>query len=616
MKTKQIELLMGNEAIGRGLIEAGCQVAAAYPGTPSTEILQSVINRSEQAENPLHIEWSVNEKIAFEVALAASYTGKRSVSVMKQVGLNVAADPFMRTAYLGIKGGMITIVADDPGPHSSQTEQDTRLFCMQGRVPVLDPSSPAEAKAMIEPAYTLSEKYEMNVVLRPTTRICHSRQSVELKEIKNQDREPAFKPNPARWIGTPNFMPALHTKLNENLVAIAAEEEWQPKFKKGDGSYQKTALVASGIAYACLLDLLNDLDLIDKVDLFQVTMPYPLSQDFTQKLHKDYDRVLVLEETYPVIELQLAHPGGVGKQSGDVPKVGELTPDVIHGVVSTFLNLNKSPEILPAARGQRPSLCPGCPHRAAFYSIKSCFPNGIFPSDIGCYTLGMNLEAVHTVHCMGACISQGAGFYQAYSQNKSMEDIPPIVVTIGDSTFFHAGIPALINAVVQQSRIVLVILDNSTTAMTGGQPVPHMGLAAGGKRTKTIAIEPLVKASGVDFLESCDPYDHEKFEATLKKAHEFTRSESGGVAVVISKRPCIMSPGEKKKAFVTKVVVGESCIGCETCVDDFECPAISMVDVDEGEVKKKSLIDQDRCIGCGNCIPVCPIQAIEAREGK
>ena len=610
MEYKKVELLMGNEAIGRGLIEAGCQVAAAYPGTPSTEILQSVINRSDQAANPLHIEWSVNEKIAFEVALAASYTGKRSVAVMKQVGLNVAADPFMRTAYLGVKGGMLTIVADDPGPHSSQTEQDTRLFCMQGRVPVLDPSSPAEAKDMIEPAYTLSEKYEMNVVLRPTTRICHSRQSVQLKEITNRDRQPDFKPDPARWIGTPNFMPALHTKLNENLANIAKEEAWQPKLKKGDGSFGKAVLVASGIAYASLLDLLGDLDLLGKVDLYQVTMPYPLSPDFTQSLHREYDRVLVLEETYPVIELQLAHPGGVGKQTGDVPRVGELMPDMIHRAVAAFLGLQESPKQLPAPPGQRPSLCPGCPHRAAFYSIKNCFPNGIFPSDIGCYTLGMNLGAVHTVHCMGACISQGAGFYQAYSQNNRMEDIPPIVVTIGDSTFFHAGIPALINAVIQQARIVLVILDNSTAAMTGGQPVPHMGLAAGGKVTKTIAIEPLVKASGVEFLESCDPYDHEKFEATLKRADEYSRSENGGVAVVISKRPCIMSPGEKKKAFVTRVVVNDSCIGCETCVDDFECPAISMV-----EDTQRAFIDQDRCIGCGNCIVVCPIDAIEKSEG-
>lgn len=613
MESKKVELLMGNEAIGRGLIEAGCQVAAAYPGTPSTEILQSIINSSDQAKNPLHIEWSVNEKIAFEVALAASYTGKRSVAVMKQVGLNVAADPFMRTAYLGVKGGMITIVADDPGPHSSQTEQDTRLFCMQGRVPVLDPSSPAEAKDMIEPAYALSEKYEVNVVLRPTTRICHSRQSVELKEITNQDRQPAFEPNPARWIGTPNFMPALHTRLNENLAAIAKEEAWQPILKKGDGSFAKTALVASGIAYASLLDLLGDLDLLDKVDLYQVRMPYPLSPAFTKTLHEDYDRVLVLEETYPVIELQLAHPGGVGKQSGHVPRVGELMPDVIHRAVSAFLGLAETPEECAVARGQRPSLCPGCPHRAAFYSIKKCFPGGLFPSDIGCYTLGMNLGAVHTVHCMGACISQGAGFYQAYSQNNKIEDIPPIVVTIGDSTFFHAGIPALINAVIQQARIILVILDNSTAAMTGGQPVPHMGLAAGGKRTKTIAIEPLVKASGVDFLESCDPYDHEKFEATLKRANEYSRSENGGVAVVISKRPCIMSPGEKKKAFVTKVVVSANCIGCETCVDDFECPAISMIDM--GAKTKKALIDQDRCIGCGNCIAVCPIEAIEKSEG-
>ncbi len=253
------ELMMGNDAIGRGLIEAGCQVAAAYPGTPSTEILQSVINRKEQAVNPLHVEWSVNEKIAFEVALAASYTGKRSVAVMKQVGLNVAADPFMRTAYLGVKGGMLTIVADDPGPHSSQNEQDTRLFCLQGRVPVLDPSSPAEAKAMIEPAYLLSEKYQMNIVLRPTTRVCHSRQSVSLAEPVKLERSAAFEPDTGRWCATPAFLPGLHRSLNVKLEQIAREPDWQPRLTAGDNSQPQVALVASGIAYANLVDLLEEL---------------------------------------------------------------------------------------------------------------------------------------------------------------------------------------------------------------------------------------------------------------------------------------------------------------------------------------------------------------------
>jgi indolepyruvate ferredoxin oxidoreductase alpha subunit len=596
------QLLMGNEAIGQGLIEAGCQLAAAYPGTPSTEILQAVIDHQERAVEPLHIEWSVNEKIAFEVALAASYTGKRSVAVMKQVGLNVAADPFMRTAYLGVKGGMLTIVADDPGPHSSQNEQDTRLFCLQARVPVLDPISPAEAKQLIPSAFELSEKYELNIALRPTTRICHSRQNVALGTPLKLGRQADFQRDPSRWAATPAFLPALHRKLNSNLEKIAAEPEWQPRLTRGDGSRPRSALVASGIVFSHLLDLLEELGLSGQIDLYQVLMPYPLNPAFAEQLRNNYDRVLVLEETYPVIELQLEHPGCAGKQNGAVPREGELTPDIIHQLLADFLALQPPAETAAERRGQRPSLCPGCSHRAAFYSIKKCFPRGIFPSDIGCYTLGMNLGAVNTVHCMGACISQGAGFYHAYQQDG---EVPTIVVTIGDSTFFHAGIPALINAVIQQARIIVVILDNATTAMTGGQPVPHMGLAAGGKATKAIAIEPLVKASGVEFLHVCDPYDHERFELLLKQADAYTRSADGGVAVLISRHGCIMGPSVRKGQESFLVTINGDCVGCRKCVDAFECPALFM-DSDSN----LAVVNQDRCIGCGTCIPVCPVAAI------
>ncbi len=602
--TKQ--LLMGNEAIARGLIESGCQLATAYPGTPSTEILQAVIDGRDAAVEPLHIEWSVNEKVAFEVALAGSYTGKRTAVVMKQVGLNVAADPFMRTAYLGVKGGMVTIVADDPGPHSSQNEQDTRLFCLQARVPVLDPASPAEAKAMVSTAFELSEKHELNVVLRPTTRICHSRQNITPESTVKLVRTADFQKDPTRWAATPAFLPQLHRKLNSTLEQIAAEPTLQPRLIEGDGSYSRTAFVASGIAYGNLVDLVDDLGLNGKVDIYQVLMSYPLSSTFINTLNEDYDRVLILEETYPVIELQLAHPGAVGKQGGTVPREGELTPDIMHQAVAGFLGLATPDEAPAERRGQRPSLCPGCPHRAAFYSIKKCFPQGIFPSDIGCYTLGLNLGAVNTVHCMGACISQGAGFYQAYQQDG---EVPTIVVTIGDSTFFHAGIPALINAVIQQARIIIVILDNATTAMTGGQPVPHMGVSAGGQSTKAVAIEPLVRASGVDFLEVCDPYDSQRFEELLWQADAYTRSPDGGVAVLISRHGCTMDRNVLKAQESFLVTINDKCIGCRKCVDAFECPALLM-DSDSN----MAMVNQDRCIGCGTCISVCPVDAIIKEE--
>lgn len=605
-ETTDPQLLMGNEAIAAGLIEAGCQLATAYPGTPSTEILQAVIDQRGRANVPLHIEWSVNEKIAFEVALAGSYSGKRSATVMKQVGLNVAADPFMRTAYLGVKGGMLTIVADDPGPHSSQNEQDTRLFCLQGRVPVLDPASPAEAKALVPLAFDLAEKYELNLVLRPTTRICHSRQNVAMQTPTAAARTADFQKDPSRWAATPAFLPALHRKLNDKLAAIAAEPALQPRLSPGDGSQPRLALVAAGIVFGHLADLLADLGLQGKIDLYQVVMPYPLSPAFSDRLRRDYDRLLILEETYPVIELQLAHPGAVGKQSGAVPREGELTPDRVHQALADFLGLESPPESAGERRGQRPSLCPGCPHRASFSSIKRCFPRGIFPSDIGCYTLGMNLGAVSTVHCMGACISQGAGFYQAYRQDG---EPPTIVVTIGDSTFFHSGIPALINAVIQRAHIIVVILDNATTAMTGGQPVPHLGIAADGSATRAVPIESLVTACGVDFIEVCDPYDRDRFEELLRQADRHTRDAAGGVAVLISRHGCIMDPAVRSQQQRWRVSVDHRCIGCRKCVEAFECPALVMTG--EGGLAK---VDQDRCIGCGTCLPVCPVGAIVKEE--
>lgn len=602
--------LMGNEAIARGLIEAGCTLASAYPGTPSTEIVQAVVNFRDLAVDPLHIEWSVNEKIAFEVALAHSYTGKRAAVAMKQVGLNVAADPFMRTAYLGVKGGLVLIVADDPGPHSSQNEQDSRQFAQFARVPVLDPASPAEARDMVAEAFALSEELELPVMLRPTTRICHARQNVPRREVMTFGRQADFRKEPSRWAATPAFLPALHRSLNEKIDRLAMDERFRPQFIAGDGSFPGACVVAAGICFATVADLLEAQGLLGRLDLCQVRMPYPLHAGFIADLRQRYQRVLLLEETYPVIEDQLGHPGLFGRIDGTVPREGELTPDVIAAALDHFLDRPHPEEaMLPAAPGRRPSLCPGCPHRAAFHAIKTLFPKGIFPSDIGCYTLGLNLGAVDTVHCMGACISQGAGFYHAYAQDGG--EVPPIVVTIGDSTFFHAGIPALINAVIQQARIVVVILDNATTAMTGHQPVPHLGLAADGSKAPAVPIENLVRACGVRFVAEGTPYDRPAFEEILREAHAHTREAEGGVAVVISRHPCLMD----RRACLTqkryRMQVETSCTGCRRCLKQFECAAIVF-----NETTNKAAIDPDLCVGCGTCVPACPVGAIVAAEGE
>lgn len=601
---------MGNEAIGRGLVEEGCTLAAAYPGTPASEILSSVVAFARETGSLLHTEWSINEKVACETALANAMAGRRSAVAMKQVGLNVAADPFTRAAYLGVKGGFILIAADDPGPHSSQTEQDSRLFAHFAKAPVFDPSSPREARTMVTEAFALSEKYEIPVILRPTTRVCHARQNVVCRLPEARDGKAHFEKDPGRWVATPQFLTGLHRLLNEKLDGIAGEEAFAPVPTPGDGSHPGTCVIASGVAYAHACELIDALGLAGKIDLFQVRLAFPLHRPFIGRIREGYDQVLVLEETDSVVEMQLASAKISGRDSGHVPRQGELTPDLIEEILRKFLGLpRENAERPPAKKGIRPSLCAGCGHRAAFYAIRETFPDGIFPSDIGCYTLGMNFGAVDTCHCMGACISQGAGFYHAHAAGGGA--FPTIVVTIGDSTFFHAGIPGLINAVCQGARIILVILDNGTTAMTGHQPTPQLGIRADGSPGARVLIPDLIRASGVRHTKELDPYDVAAFSAALKEADAFIRSPEGGVAVLIAKHPCIVDRRSREAQPVYAMRVTEACVGCRVCLTDFECPALRP-DGDEERVE----IDPDRCIGCGVCRQACPAGAIVAEGGR
>ncbi|MHB9096357.1 MAG: thiamine pyrophosphate-dependent enzyme [Syntrophales bacterium] len=597
-------ILMGNEAIGRGLVEEGCTLAAAYPGTPASEILSSVVSFAKETGVPLHTEWSVNEKVACETALANSMAGRRSAVAMKQVGLNVAADPFTRAAYLGVKGGFILIAADDPGPHSSQTEQDSRLFAHFAKAPVFDPSSPREARQMVAEAFALSEKYELPVILRPTTRVCHARQNVSCRTPTPREQKACFEKNPGRWVATPQYLTDLHRLLNDKLDRIAREEAFAPVLTPG-AARPRSCVVASGVAYAHVSELLDTLGPEGRIDLYQVRLAYPLHRPFIGETRKRYDKVLVLEETDAVIEMQLCPDGVNGRGSGDVPREGELTPDVIEGILRRFLDLPAAPAIAAARKGIRPSLCAGCGHRAAFYAIRDTFPQGIFPSDIGCYTLGMNFGAVDTCHCMGACIGQGAGFYHAYAAGGG--DFPTIVVTIGDSTFFHAGIPGLINAVSQGARFILVILDNATTAMTGHQPTPQLGVRADGSEGQKVFIPDLVRACGVRHLREIDPYDVAAFTAALREADSFIRSPEGAIAVLIAGHPCIVDRAARMGQTVFAMSIADDCVGCGVCIDAFECPAILFDDAEN-----RARIDQNRCIGCGVCVHVCPTGAIRA----
>jgi indolepyruvate ferredoxin oxidoreductase alpha subunit len=597
-------ILLGNEAIARGLLENSCSFAASYPGTPASEILSSFIQMAKAAESPAMGEWSINEKVAFETALAVSYAGGRSAVSMKQVGLNVACDPLMSSAYTGVKGGFLVISADDPGPHSSQTEQDSRMMAMMAKIPVLDPSTPQEGKEMIRPAYQLSEEFELPVMVRPTTRVCHSRQGVLLGEIPSPSSPSGFSKDPQRWAATPRYRYFLHLKLNQKIEAIA-EKYGKDSFSRILGEETaRRCIISSGVALAHTYDILKELNLESEIALYQVKMPYPLKAKIILDEISPFEDVLVIEETYPVIEMQLAMRGRIkGRLDGSIPPQGELIPDTLVESIQAFSRIRGEKKPLPSGKPRPPTLCPGCPHRPAFYALRQALPGGIYPSDIGCYTLGLNLGAVDTVLCMGGAISQAAGFYHAF---RMKGEAPPIAATIGDSTFYHAGVPALINAVHNGAKFTLLILDNSTTAMTGNQPTPGMERLADGRPGKAVAIEDLVRASGVQHLEVIDPYQLEGMIQAIKEADKAARSENGGVSVIIARHPCLMSPGAQKMQRSYSMEVAEDCVACEICFQDFECPAIGP-DPQSGRAR----IDQNICSGCGVCAEVCPQEAIK-----
>jgi indolepyruvate ferredoxin oxidoreductase alpha subunit len=599
---------LGNEAIARGLVENGCAVATSYPGTPASEILAAVAFYQRENKIPMHTQWAVNEKVAFEIAYAGCQTGLRTAVAMKQVGLNVASDPLMSAAYMGVKGGFIVVSADDPGPISSQTEQDSRLMAMMARIPVLDPDTPLQAKKMTGLAYEISETFKTPVMLRPTTRVCHSRQDVALEPIKRLKREVKFEKDPSRWAATPRYRFHLHNEVEKKLAAIARHKPTQPICLNPEVKSAKV-IISSGVAAAHTREILKELNLWQTISFYQVLQPFPLHSDFITRWIENYEEILVIEEPMAVIEMQLADRHRVkGRTTNTVPSVGELYPENIQEIIVNFSGIESEKLEMPFAGGRRPTLCAGCPHRASFFAIKKAAPRGIYTSDIGCYTLGLNLGAVDTVLCMGAAISQASGFYHAYKNEKKR---PDIVASIGDSTFFHAGVPALIDAVVQNVKFVLVILDNRTTAMTGSQPPPTSGVGVGGESLQAVDIEALVRGCAVKFCKTGNPYQVKDFMALMKEAVKYSRET--GPAVVISRYPCVIDLARKGEAVEPiPIDITEDCDGCGYCIKHFECPAL--IYHTDNEDEKYTTVDPMLCIGCGVCLNVCPKGAIVVKE--
>ncbi len=572
---------LGNELMALAAYHAGVKSAYAYPGTPSSEILSSFMHFAPER----YSQWSLNEKIALELAAGEAVSGSYTLCAMKMVGLNVAADPLFSVAYTGVEGAMVLVSADDPGPYSSQTEQDSRMYAVSAKMPVFDPCNPVDAYRLTLKAYEISARYQLPVMVRPVMRVCHSRQNF------STDTEPApaikgsFIKDTSRWAATPKFRRMLHEKLNRTLEILAAENAPKMPEKKHD-----MAVIASGYAYAMAHDVIESLEL--PFDIIKVDMPFPLDKQFVIEAEMVYDKIVVLEETFPVIERNFTIKTD-GRLTGLIPSEGELTADIIENCLKKTAGIpidEKTDSGFGSPAPLKPRLCAGCGHRPAFYAMKLAAPDGIYPGDIGCYTLGINLNAVDTCICMGASITF------AESMKRSNPD-KPVICTIGDSTFFHTGVSGLTNAVLNKAPIVVAVLDNETTAMTGFQPVPHM--------SGLISIEEACKGAGVKNIVTVDPYNLLKSVNALREALEYAH-ENNAPAVVIFRKECVTKTRYKNKK---TAVILDNCIDCTICYDWFECPAIS-----RSRPKHMAEIDESACVGCMVCLQVCPNKAIGVRK--
>lgn len=598
------EFLMGNAAIALGAVASGVNVVAGYPGTPSTEVLETI---AKHRPDDVYVEWSVNEKAAMELAAGASYSGARTLVTMKQVGLNVASDPLMSLEYIGVKGGMVILVADDPGPISSQTEQDTRHFAAFSKLPCFDPSSAQEAYEMIQEAYEYSEKYNTPVFLRPTTRVCHGYASVSVKDPEEYTvhTPEGFVKDSTRWVIFPRLSYQNHQKIearNVELADIFSSYEKNKIYPACDTfADSRKGIVSGGISFTYAMETLIETGMVRHL---KISTPHPFPEKLAVQFLDGLDEVLCLEELDPVIERELTYICGkyhlpvkiLGKLTHNTANAGENTRDSVDTYIRTFLDLplKEQPKLtdVPPLPVRPPVLCAGCPHRASFYAVKKAMQGRktIFCGDIGCYTLGnaSPLDMVDTCLCMGAGLNIAQGV-------EKIEPDTACFAFVGDSTFFASAITGVVNAVYNQANMTLVVLDNSTTAMTGHQPHPGTGRTVMGEIVQKINIEQVLRGIGVQDVETVNPLDHEAAVSCVKEL-----ADKPGVKAIIFKSPCIAvtKPGTPMHVDIS------SCIHCKKCIRELGCPAII---TEDGNVS----IDSSMCTGCGLCSQVCPVHAIK-----
>jgi indolepyruvate ferredoxin oxidoreductase alpha subunit len=598
-------LLLGNEAIARGALEAGVSFATCYPGTPSSEIPENFLAISQESD--LYFEYSTNEKVAVEVGAGAAVSGLRTMVTMKHVGFNVAADPIMTLAYTGVKAGMVIVNADDPALFSSQNEQDNRFYARLSGLPMFEPTNTQEMKDMTIAAFELSQQLEVPVILRTTTRIAHIRGSVKLGKLTPIKKTGHFDKNPMSWVCVPAVSKRLHVVFLEKQARALEQSEKSP-FNQiiGNG---KWGIVANGVSFDYVYDAIKDLKISDKVSILKVGLSHPLPKNLCLKFLRQAEKVLVVEELEPINEMELkalAQENGIaipikGKGVAGLSRLYEYDPGMVRKAVAEYFGVAYKAPVpvtvsdLPPLPARPPGLCPGCPHRASFYAVKQVYgKDAIYPSDIGCYTLGVMppLSTADFVVCMGSSVSSSCGFSRATDQK--------VAAFIGDSTFFHSGITGLINAVHNNHKFTLIILDNGTTAMTGHQPHPGVDTSAMGLNLPQLSVEDVVRGCGVKDVQVVKPFNIKKTMEALQATLDYD-----GISVIISQELCPLfaksvGKGRKAKPFV---INQEKCKNHRDCLNMLACPAMYL----EGQ---RVMINKNLCIGCTVCAQVCPEHAI------